>query len=89
MDWLAFLMGCTGAWLTSCKRSYGFVIASVGCICGLLIALMSGQYGFVVSNFTFILINVNGFIRWQRDDKLQMQSEAYTNYSHIQAEAAE
>ena len=87
LDWLAFIMGFSGAWLISYKRSYGFVIASVGCICGLIIAFMSGQYGFVVSNLSFILINVSGYIRWQREALIV--SNDYEDYSHLQAEAAE
>lgn len=83
LDWLAFMMGCTGAWMITNKKSLGFLLCTIGCMCGFAIALMSNQYGFVFSNLCFVLINVRGYINWQKDE-----APSYDGYAHIKAEAA-
>lgn len=86
LDWLAFALGVSGAWMITCKQSLGFVLCSVGCLCGFIIALISSQYGFVLSNMCFIMINMRGFFNWSQEEA---PVERYQGYQHITAEAAE
>lgn len=73
LDWLTLMMGVTGSFMMSSgKLREGFILAVCACTCGLAVAAMSHQYGFVVYNFLLIALNARGLIR---GDRREMKAE--------------
>jgi hypothetical protein len=66
IDWLALVLGISGSYMISNQNRFGFLLASVGCLCGFCVALLSSQFGFVVYNVLLMGIMVRGFINLSR-----------------------
>lgn len=64
LDWMALLFGVTGSWLIGGMRREGFFFSMSACLCGFIVAFMSGQYGFVVYNLILISLSTRGYIKW-------------------------
>ena len=66
LDWLAMIFGLTGSYLISNQDKRGFAFSGVACVCGLCVALISGQSGFVAYNAVLIALMIKGFMTWGR-----------------------
>lgn len=66
LDWLALAFGLSGSYLISGQNRFGFLLASVGCLCGFCVALLSVQFGFVVYNVLLLAIMLRGFANLSR-----------------------
>ena len=67
LDWLAMALGMTGYFFVTNKNYWDFLCSITGCLCGLSVAFIAGQYGFIIHNTVLICMMVRGFILWRRD----------------------
>lgn len=68
LDWLTMIFGLTGAYFLVRRNSYGFVFNVLACMAGFTVALMSGQYGFIVYNLIYMVIAARGYFGWRQAD---------------------
>lgn len=66
LDWLTMFFGLTGAYFLVRRNSYGFMFNGLSCIAALSVALMSGQYGFMVYYTVYMLIAAKGYMGWRQ-----------------------
>ncbi len=69
LDWMAFLFGMSGTYLLTCRNHWGFLLSTLACFCGLSVAVISTQYGFILYNSVLIIMMVKGFITWQQAEE--------------------
>ncbi len=74
LDWMTMLLGLFGTYLISRQDKRGFVCSGVACICGLIVACMADQSGFILYNVILIYILAKGFLAWGRKEEAQLQS---------------
>lgn len=72
LDWGGLCFGLVGCHLTSLKRREGFILSVIGCVCGLAVAMMSQQMGFIVYNFIIIFMLGRGYVNWGRIGSAQV-----------------
>lgn len=68
LDWLTMIFGLAGAYFLVRRNSFGFVFNVLSCIAALSVAMMSGQYGFIVYNSIYMLIAAKGYLGWRQAD---------------------
>ncbi|UVK59353.1 PnuC-like nicotinamide riboside transporter [Gordonia phage Pherobrine] len=68
-SWTLTAVGMTGIYLTTQKKIIGFAIGLGAQFLWITYALVSSQYGFIVSAFGYGFINMLGLIRWSRKDE--------------------
>lgn len=66
LDWLTMLLGLTGMYLITSQNKFGYALNGLACVCGMSVAAMSGQAGFVVYNMIFIVLMLKGFLGTHR-----------------------
>ena len=66
LDWLAMALGLSGTYLISNRDKRGFVLNGLACICGLSVAVISGQTGFIAYNAVLIALMLKGYLTWGR-----------------------
>lgn len=64
LDWVALMTGVCGSYLMTNRNRFGFLMAGMGCVSGLAVAMISGQFGFVVYNAILMVLMVRGFLLW-------------------------
>ncbi len=65
LDWLTLIFGIGANYLIAYKNRHGFALGVIACACGLSVAVVSQQYGFIVYNFILLVIMLRGLITWQ------------------------
>ncbi|HRQ60576.1 MAG TPA: hypothetical protein PLO23_03535 [Alphaproteobacteria bacterium] len=65
LDWVALAAGVSGTWFLTQRNPLGFVLSGVACFCGLMIAALSMQYGFIVYNVILLTLMAKGFAEWR------------------------
>jgi hypothetical protein len=69
IDWFAMALSLYGAYLLGDKKKIGFVIFAISNIVWVVLgAFFMSSYGMAIGNFLFLLINVRGFIEWNKQD---------------------
>lgn len=67
LDWGTLILGVTGSYLMSSGHLRpGFLLAAAACACGLCVALMLNQNGFIIYNIMLIALNIRGYLRGDR-----------------------
>jgi hypothetical protein len=67
VDWLAMALSLYGAYLLGNKQKLGFIIFAISNVFWVLLGLFfMSSYGMAIGNSLFFLINVRGFINWNR-----------------------
>lgn len=66
LDWCGLIFGLVGSYLITRQNRVGFLYNLLGCACGLAVALMSGQYGFITYNGILIVMMGRGYIGWAK-----------------------
>lgn len=75
LDWLTMVFGLWGGYLLTCRNPIGFAMNFVAGLCAFAVAVLSGQYGFIVYNFIFMGIALKGYWGWGRsEDSPQIQA---------------
>lgn len=68
IDWLAMALSLYAAYLLGNKKKIGFVIFAVSNVFWIILgAFFMSSYGMAIGNFVFFLINVRGFIEWNKE----------------------
>lgn len=67
LDWGALFFGLMGCYLITKRCSEGFLFSILGCCCGLAVAAISAQYGFITYNVILIGMMFKGYKSWKRD----------------------
>lgn len=69
MDWVLATVGVTGVALAGQKRTrgYGWMIGIAVQVIWVAYALMTEQYGFILSAAAFGIVNTVNFITWYRE----------------------
>jgi hypothetical protein len=65
LDWIALAAGVSGTWLLTRKNAFGFILSGVACCCGLGIAALSMQYGFILYNVILLTLMAKGYWEWR------------------------
>ncbi|MBN8522072.1 MAG: nicotinamide mononucleotide transporter [Alphaproteobacteria bacterium] len=68
LDWLTLLLGVSGLYLVTKKKKIGFLVSICSCCCGLFVAIVSKQYGFIVHNLVLISIMLRGYFIWKYEE---------------------
>ncbi len=66
LDWAVLVFGMIGSFLIGNMRREGFICSICACSCGLCVAIISGQYGFVVYNIILVSLSTRNYLRWGR-----------------------
>lgn len=64
LDWLCMAFGLTGTWLMTRKNRAGFGFNALACVCGVSVAVLSGQIGYIVYNGIIMAMMVRGYMAW-------------------------
>lgn len=62
LDWAAMCLGLYGTFLITRHNRMGFLFSSLACICGLMVAAMSHQTGYIVYNFIIMAMMSRTFL---------------------------
>ena len=66
LDWMTMVLGLCGTYLITQGKRHGFLFSSFACICGLTVAMMSHQTGYIAYNLILTAMMARGFMNWQR-----------------------
>ena len=67
IDWLAMALSLYAAYLLGNKQKLGFIIFAISNVFWILLGVFfMSSYGMAIGNFAFLLINVRGFIHWNK-----------------------
>lgn len=70
LDWVAMAMGLYGTFLLTRQNRLGFLLTSIACVCGLTVAVMSHQAGYIVYNFILMGMTAKAF--WAHTSGLKL-----------------
>lgn len=69
LDWFAMFLSLYAAYLLGNKKKVGFVIFAISNIFWILLGIFfMSSYGMAIGNFAFFLINVRGYVEWNKKD---------------------
>tara|TARA_B100001179_G_C18563804_1_gene391845 strand:- start:816 stop:1136 length:321 start_codon:yes stop_codon:yes gene_type:complete len=74
LDWAVLGLGLYANMLIANKKKIGFLINILACMCGFSVAVISGQFGFVVFNCIMIAIMGKGFLNWNAEKTPLLQA---------------
>lgn len=67
IDWLAISLSLYGAYLLGNKLKIGFVIFALSNVFWIILGVFfMKSYGMALGNFAFLLLNVRGYIHWNK-----------------------
>lgn len=62
LDWLTMCLGLCGTYMIIQGKRHGFLLSSLACICGLTVATMSHQTGYIAYNLILTAMMARGFV---------------------------
>lgn len=68
LDWMAMALGFYGMWLLGRKHKVSFIFTGLGMIFAFFAALLSQQYGFMVSNIIMVVLSARNYTLWVREE---------------------
>ncbi|WP_394176051.1 hypothetical protein [Thalassotalea litorea] len=67
IDWLAMALSLYAAYLLGNKQKLGFIIFAISNVFWITLGVFfMSSYGMAVGNFAFLLVNIRGFIYWNK-----------------------
>ncbi len=78
LDWAAFLLGTLGLYLVGERKRIGFLATFVALTCAAVVAIISGQYGFLVGNIVQAMLAMRAFMRWHAPSKELVYTTPHT-----------
>ena len=63
LDWAALVFGLTGCHLITTGRQEGFIFSAISALCGVFVASVSGQYGYIVYNLILTAMFSRSLVR--------------------------
>ncbi len=64
LDWFSAITGLVGLYLVTEKNRIGFVLTAFSVVLAATVAIMAGQYGFLLANAITLVLTLRGFYRW-------------------------
>ena len=64
LDWLSSILGLIGLYLVTEKQRLGFLFTATAVVLAAIVAVMAGQYGFLVANSVTMFLALRGFVKW-------------------------
>lgn len=77
-SWGLAIIGICGVYLTTKKLYWGFVVGVLVQVLWLTYALVTAQYGFILSALGFAWVNALGLYRWTRSNAPKPASDTRT-----------
>jgi len=62
MDWIAMCFGLYGTYLITRNKRHGFLLSSIACVLGLIVATMSHQTGYMAYNLILTTMMARAFV---------------------------
>lgn len=72
LDWIAMIFGVLAGYLMSRKDKRGIICNLVASAAAFSLALISHQYGFLISNLLTMIIMLKAYSDWARDEVRQL-----------------
>lgn len=69
-DWAAMVLTFLSLHFLGSKSVWGFVFGILACISWIGFGILAGSIASPIANLIFILLNVRGIIKWQKDSKI-------------------
>lgn len=66
LDWAAMILGLSGTYMITHQKRLGFLLNSIACLMGVIVAAMSDQMGYIVYNAIILMMLSKAFISWPR-----------------------
>jgi hypothetical protein len=63
-SWLLMTLGITGLWLAGSKDKTGWLISLFAQVLWIIYAIVSEQYGFIVSALAYSFVYLRNFKKW-------------------------
>jgi hypothetical protein len=70
IPWILSFMALLGLYLVTQKKRIGFLIFIVKEMILIGYTIKTAQYGFAVVEPIFVAVNVNGYLKWRREEKI-------------------
>lgn len=75
LDWLAMALSVFAVYLLGNKNKWGFISFMTGNLVWLYVDIfLMGSYGIAMGNFVFLILNSQGYLKWNQNEKLASQS---------------
>jgi nicotinamide riboside transporter PnuC len=68
LDWLSSILGLVGLYLVSEKKAVGFLATASAVVIAAVVALMAGQFGFLLANTVTFALALRGYYRWRQSE---------------------
>ncbi len=65
LDWASSLVGLYGLYLVTERNRFGFLLTSLSVVLAAVVAVMAGQYGFLLANVVTFILALRGFLKWE------------------------
>ena len=69
LDWLAILFGVIGYLYITKKKAIGFLFNAAAVLVASNVAIIAGQWGFLIANSVQFIFATRAYIMWRRDEK--------------------
>lgn len=80
-SWVLTAIGLTGLWLVTRKDQRGFLVGVAVQALWIAYAVVTHQWGFIVSALAYGVLNARGWAKWQKDRNELRQSFDATPFS--------
>jgi hypothetical protein len=64
LDWLGFFSGLSGMYLITQRIPSGYILSGLASLCGMVVASLAGQYGYITYNALFLCLMMKGYYGW-------------------------
>ena len=64
LDWISSVLGLIGLYFVTEHNRWGFVLTAVSVLLATVVAVMAGQYGFLLANVVTLVLAVRGYRKW-------------------------
>lgn len=69
LDWITMFFAVMSAYLLTQKDKRGIVCNIIACVSSFSLALLSHQYGFLISNLITMAIMMRAYMRWSHEEE--------------------
>lgn len=72
IDWIAIASSLYAAYLLGNKQKLGFIVFAASNILWIILGVFyMSSYGMAIGNFIFFLINIRGYIEWNKPSEIE------------------
>ena len=66
LDWASAIVGLIGLYFVTEENLFGFVLTALSVSLAAVVAIMAGQYGFLLANAATFVLAVRGYYKWRK-----------------------